>query len=156
MKTLFFFIILSFLIKIASAQDQEKDSLLTLLSNTREDTEKVNVLSILSANYSNAFTTNFSNTDSALLLGQQGLKLAQAIGYKRGEINCRLSLAFYEWVSGDYATAIKLGYSGLEYAKAMQDTLLLLSASTVLGRSYRDQGDYKEALNLQRNIKNRF
>jgi light-regulated signal transduction histidine kinase (bacteriophytochrome) len=86
------------------------DDLRANLSTAKDDTARVNVFS--------DFDYSVSNPDSSFLYAQQGLKLAQSIRYKKGEINCKLSLALSAWAVGDYATAIKLGYAALDYGIA--------------------------------------
>ena len=141
MKNLILIIVLFSTVEFVSGQDTYKDSLLMLLSKAKGDTTRVNLLCALSS-------TNLSNPDSAFFFGQQGLKLAQSIRYKKGEINCKLSLAFDVWSFGDYATAIKLAYSVLEYANTTTDTSSMLGAYAALATNYRDQGDYRESLQL--------
>ena len=86
----------------AQAQPPNNDSLITLLSKTKEDTTRVNLLSQLSANYI------FTDPDSTYLFAQEGYKLAQSIGYTKGEMHCKENLALFWWSVGDYATATKL------------------------------------------------
>jgi signal transduction histidine kinase len=142
MKRVIIFIILLYT-KSVLAQDHEKDSLLMLISKAKEDTTKVNLLYQLS-------NLNFGtfDADSAFLLAQQGLNLAQSIGYKKGEMNCKRSLAFSAWVLGDFATAVKLGYSVLEYNISVKDTESIIISYGVLINSYRDEGDYRESLKI--------
>jgi signal transduction histidine kinase len=129
--------------KTILAQDHEKDSLLILLANAKEDTAKVNLLYQLS-------DLNFGilDADSASLLARQGLDLAHSIGYKSGEMKCERSLAFRAWALGDFATAVKLGYSVLEYHASVKDTQNMVFAYGALINSYRDEGDYREALRI--------
>src|SRR5215217_1844956 len=123
------------------AQRSYRDSLVRLLSKAKEDTAKVGLLQRLSASY-------YTNPDSVFFYGQQGLKLAQALDYEKGEINCKQSIAQYWWLVGDYTTAIKLNYTVLDYARSHNDTLLTLFSYGNLANNYRDQGDYREALRL--------
>jgi hypothetical protein len=140
MKRIILLLILFIPIKLVLGQHTVKDSISTLLSKTLEDTTRVNLLYELSQ--------NVSNRDSAILLRKQALTLAQSIGYTKGEIICKQSLAFTAWVTDDFALAIKLAYPVLEYAYSVQDTAMLVDAYAMLVRSYRDMGDYQEALKL--------
>ena len=83
----------------AYAQPPNNDSLITLLSKTKEDTTRVNLLSQLSWHYT------FTDPDSLYLFAQEGHKLAQSIGYTKGEMHCKENLAVFWWTLGDYATA---------------------------------------------------
>src|SRR4051794_21924185 len=134
-------ILLQFAI-VASAQQLDIDSLKRELLITKQDTSRAILLAALSNQYV------YSNPDSVFLLGQQGLKIAQSINYTKGEIKCKQSIAQYWWLVGDYTTAIKLNYTILEYAKAQNDTLLILFTYGNLANNYRDEGDYKEALHM--------
>jgi two-component system NtrC family sensor kinase len=127
----------------AYAQSQNMDSLLNLLSNAKEDTLKVNLLAKLGNHYE-----YHSNPDSALLTYYQALELAKSIGYEKGEMEVQSLLGFYSWRLGDFSTAVKLGYELLDFARSKNDTAQLVSAYAILFNSYRDQGDYEEALRL--------
>ncbi|HEV8051930.1 MAG TPA: hypothetical protein VGP47_05500, partial [Parachlamydiaceae bacterium] len=140
MKSLIFFALLFFFIRANSQQQSYRDSLLTMLAKTKADTTRVNILVELSGLYQN------SNPDSQFVLAHQGLQLAQSIGYIKGELNCKDKLAGYWWAVGDYATSINLYLPRIEYAKENKDTLGEMFTYIGLVNSYRDQGDYKEAL----------
>jgi signal transduction histidine kinase len=141
MKRAIIFIVLFYATSVMG-QNDKKDSLLGLLTKVREDTTKVNLLADL------GYVLWSSDADSAFLLARQGLNLAQSIGYKKGEINCKQSLAFSAWALGDFATAIQLSYSVLENAVSTRDTESILLTYGVLTNSYRDGEDYHEALEL--------
>ena len=70
------------------AQDPNTDSLIALLSKVKEDTTRVELLSQLGGYYF------LSDPDSAYLFSQKGHKLAQAIGYTKGEMHCKVALRF--------------------------------------------------------------
>jgi two-component system NtrC family sensor kinase len=141
LKWIIFYIIFSCINPQAFAQKQSlKDSLRALLLKTENDTTRVNILARLSSNYSN------SSPDSQFLYAQEGLKLAQSIHYIKGEMYCKQNIAVYWWTIGEYATSIKLNYTVSAYAKAQQDTLLMIIIYGFLLNNYRDQGDYREAL----------
>jgi signal transduction histidine kinase len=111
------------------------------LANAKDDTSRVNTLIEIGW----AFT---SNPDSALMLAQQGLQIAQSIGYKKGEMTCKTILGYSLWTLGDYATAIRMGTSSFEDARLSNDTVMMNIASGVIANSYRDQGDYADALRI--------
>jgi two-component system, NtrC family, sensor kinase len=135
------FSLLSFCITtICFAQEFRTDHLLIQLSEANDDTAKVNLYLRLSSSYFN------SDPDSLFLFAQRGLKLAQAVGFKKGEMNLQQVLSLYWWNVGDYATAIKLQLPILAFAQTQRDTAMLSQMKSTLLRSYRDQGDYREAL----------
>ena len=125
------------------AQSHKKDSLLNLLSTAKEDTLKVNLLAEIGS-----FYEYNSNPDSALLYYYRGLELAKSIKYKNGEMNLQSLFGFYSWRLGDFSTSIKLGYQLLELAKLEKNIAKQLTAHAILLNSYRDLGDYEEALKL--------
>ncbi|MEO8766679.1 MAG: ATP-binding protein [Ginsengibacter sp.] len=127
-------------IKSAHAQKPNGDSLIMLLSKVKEDTTRVDLLSQL------GFMYTVSNPDSAYLFAQEGYKLAQAIGYTKGEMLCKESLAFFWWSVGDYATATKLLLQVLSFAQSENDTTNQHWLYSDLANMLRDQGDYNEAL----------
>jgi two-component system, NtrC family, sensor kinase len=124
---------------IVSGQQSRTDSLLGLLSKATEDKVRVNLLADLSEGLGN------SSPDTAFLFASKGLRIAQSIGYLEGEIRCKDNLAGYWWAVGDYATAVKLLQQVLAFYKSQNSPLVGKLYSGLLN-SYRDQGDYKEAL----------
>ncbi len=111
------------------------------LASAKDDTSRVNTLIEIGW----AFT---ANPDSALMLAQQGLQIAQSVGYKKGEMACKTILGYSLWTLGDYASAIKIGTSSLEDARIAKDTVMMIMPYGVIANSYRDQGDYKDALRV--------
>jgi two-component system NtrC family sensor kinase len=124
----------------AYAQQSGNDSLIMLLSKVKEDTTRVDLLLQLGGSYV------LSDPDSAYLFLQEGHKLAQAIGYTNGEMNCKETLAFFWWSVGDYATGIKLLLQVLSFAHSKNDTSYQAEIYSGLANLHRDQGDYNEAL----------
>jgi two-component system, NtrC family, sensor kinase len=128
-------------ITAAFGQSNIRNSLWAKFSDAKEDTAKV----LLLAQLSDVFSADVS-PDSAFLLGQRGLKLAESIGYRKGAMKCRISIARAAQWLGDYETTIKLGYSVLEYANAQNDSSLMADAIGELADGYQDAGDFKESI----------
>jgi two-component system, NtrC family, sensor kinase len=124
----------------SNAQDLNKDSLVKLLQVAKEDTVRVLVLAQLCAQLQR------SNPDTAYFLAQEGLELARQINYEKGELYCKCVLGGYYWNIGDYLTAIKLVLPEVKNIELTNDAWLRINTYAVLGNSYRDQGDYSEAL----------
>jgi two-component system NtrC family sensor kinase len=124
----------------AYAQQSDNDSLIMLLSKAKEDTTRVNLLSQLSWNYS------FTDPDSTYLFAQEGHKLAQSIGYTKGEMHCKVDLSVFWWSLGDYATATKLLLQVLSFAHSQNDIPYQVEIYGLLSVVHKDQGDYNEAL----------
>jgi two-component system, NtrC family, sensor kinase len=132
---------------IGFAQDEAIQKFLMRVDTTSDLRAKVDLLA--------AARFWSSAPDSSFAFAQRGFKLAQAINYKAGEVKCQYVLSLSSWAMGDFETAIKLAHNVGEYAVIKRDTNLLTNANGVLGNSYRDQGDYIEALRLIfRNIEN--
>src|SRR5258706_13531316 len=146
MKGVLLFIALSAFLMPAHAQNQYTDSLLKLLSNSKDDKKKITVLFELG--------NNLENLDSAILFAEQGIKLAQLLKDKKGEAECKSLLAIINWAQGDFPSSIKLGYSALEYFLEVKDTSQATGAYAAITNSYRDQGDYQEALRVLEAQKN--
>jgi two-component system NtrC family sensor kinase len=141
MKKLFLVLFLFGEANWAITQQNEKDSLLVMLSESKEDTLRVNLLYELGKYYDEK-----SMPDSAIFWSTRALTLAQKKGYKKAENDHKLSLSDNYWQIGDYTTAIKLSYSVFEYGEFVNDTNIMVLAIFKLTNAYRDQGDYREAL----------
>ncbi|CAN5439620.1 hypothetical protein BH10BAC2_BH10BAC2_39130 [soil metagenome] len=128
-------------INISFGQTNVRNSLWGQFSTAKDDTTKV----LLLANLGDVYSTDIS-PDSALLISQQGFELAESIGYIRGEMECRISIARAAQALGDFETTIKLGYPVMVYAKESNDNSLLESAFGVLAEGYQTQGDYVESM----------
>ena len=85
-----------------------KDSLLQQLTTAKEDTNKVNILNALSTNL---FVTK---TDSALLIANEALKLAQKIGSQKGIGEAYHSLSNCYSVKNNYDKQIEFLLKELE------------------------------------------
>ena len=150
MKKIFIILFLFNNIDFVAAQKKTRDSIIHLLSKTKEDTTQVNLLYELSYYYNEN-----SMLDSAVFWATRGLALAQKIDYKKDEINRKLYITHQSWVIGDFTTAIKVSYPIYEYGKSVNDTSLIMKALTGgLFNAFRDMGDYKEALKLGWEINN--
>ncbi len=137
----FIFILFALLqILFVKSQGLNADSLKNLLNIVKEDSARVLLLSQLSNQLQR------SDPDSAFSLAQKGLKLAKQINYLRGELYCKVSLAWCCWSIGDYSTAIKLMLPEIKNIEITGDLELQGGLTGVLSSSYRDQGDYTEAL----------
>lgn len=130
MKKLFFILILFNHTGFVTAQEHLKDSLLTLLSKSQEDTLRTNILYDLSNYYHEK-----SMPDSAIFWGTQALALAQKADYKKDDNDHKLNLSYDYWEIGDYTTAIKLAYPIYEYGESVHDTAAMLNAIGSFGNA---------------------
>ena len=93
--------ILFFLLFIQSAYSQNSriDSLDRLISKTRSDTARINLVN------EKINILNGINIDSAISLGKKNIEEAEKINYNEGEANARLRLANSYCYKGEYAAA---------------------------------------------------
>lgn len=140
MKKIFIlYSLLSFLMKVY-AQNKTIDSLKQALSVAKEDTNKVWILDKLTQNYAWSFA------DTAVMYAQQELQLSQQLNFKRGEAFGMTGLTQALTTIGNYTNALNFGYKALALFKNLNDSLGISYAYRVLGLCYREQGDYKRAI----------
>ena len=100
-----FFIFLNFFQNPVFCQNKKIDSIITLLKEDKEDTNKVNHLNDL------AYELRHSTPDTTILLGQQAIALAHAIPFANksakwaGEENGYGNIAVGYRLKGDYLKA---------------------------------------------------
>ena len=88
----------------------------------------------------------FSKPDSAMLLAQEGKRLAQEINYPQGEILCDAAVGSVWWIIGDYTKANEIFLQCLKSSEQLKDTLALTWSLAWLTSGYRDEGNFSEAL----------
>jgi len=86
------------------------------------------------------------NPDSSFKLAKEALALAQRINYPRGEAYIRRSMSNLLRSMGDYSTAVFLVVPNIKLAEAIDDPDLLQRSYGTLASTYRDGGNYSEAL----------
>jgi len=142
MKSIATLLLLSLFIKPVYSQTPVIDTLKKqLLSNSLHDTERVLLLSDL------AGIIAFVKPDSALIYSQEGVRLAQKIGFIKGEMHCKGSMGSAMWIAGEYSEANKLLLQTLKYAKSIDDSYWQVSIYRDLSANNRDEGNYQEAVN---------
>jgi tetratricopeptide (TPR) repeat protein len=122
------------------AQTQEIDSLKSLLQTEKNDSSRCSLLIQLSDEYSE------SKPDTAFLLVQQGLILAEKIKFTRGEILClsRMGLIFVS--KGNDAKALELLLQSLKKSESNHEQGLGGYILRCIGNVYEDQGDERKSL----------
>ncbi|HET9746419.1 MAG TPA: hypothetical protein VFP97_11950, partial [Chitinophagaceae bacterium] len=88
----------------------------------------------------------FSKPDSAMLLAQEGKRLAREINYPGGEILCDAQIGSVWWVMGDYTKANEIFLKCLKSSEEVKDTVALVWSLAWLTSGYRDEGNFQEAL----------
>ncbi|MBX7094362.1 MAG: tetratricopeptide repeat protein [Flavobacteriales bacterium] len=124
------------------------DSLLQITSSTQPDSIKVDAYNDLIWEYYGY------NNDSALYYGNQSIRLATAIDYKKGLANAHRYVGnVYELIS-NYARALQHQQISLEIAESIHFKPAIASSLSNIGSIYERINDYKKALSyLERSLK---
>ena len=125
----------------AQGQNQQKiDSLLNLLKTAKEDTNKVIYLNDLSGEMV------YSDPDTAIILGNQALSLAEKSGDKKGIANSLGALGYYYFLKGNYTKALDYLFNALKISEELGDKKNIAAHLENIGQVYLNQGDYLKAL----------
>jgi len=139
---LFFIIIICVVNLPFFAQQNEKiDSLLNLLKNGREDTNKVNHLCKLTRECE--FTGNF---EIGLSYGKAALELAQKLNFKKGIANAGSNLGNIYLGQADYAKALDHYVNALKIDEELNDLSGKAKRLGNIGIVYKEQSNYSKAL----------
>ena len=135
---------------VAHGQENKVDSLLSRLKKDKEDTNKVNHLNALAWEY------KYNNPDTAILLGNQALALAEKIKFEIGIGKANHNLGTVNYLKGDYAKALEHYFKALATWEKLEKSVPSNSISYILnlkskslgniGAVYKEQGDYPKAL----------
>src|SRR3954468_1911356 len=121
MKKLACTISLTILMSIALGQS-EVDSLRKLLSRSKSDTTRVTIFSELALKYAQ------SNSELAIKYAQEGLALARALKFKKGEADCLRRSGIILYQQGHYPEALDLFQQSLRISDSI-DYLFGIGAS---------------------------
>ncbi|MGB4840345.1 MAG: ATP-binding protein, partial [Saprospiraceae bacterium] len=138
MKNLFLILILLFASSNIYPQQQKfEDSLRAIINKKAGDISEVNALALLA--------NQQSNPDSKIYYVQKGMVLAQKLEYKMGLADCFLvrGMAMYQ---KDISENIQDALNALTIYKELNDNPGIIAAHLTLQGSYREIGDYKNAL----------
>jgi len=123
------------------AQQRTIDSLQKILKYYhQEDTTTVKLISELANTY------QFIDPDTMILLAQEGLGIAQKIGFKNGEADCIKQFGIAYYVKGEYEKALDYDeralkiYESLHYQKGIADVI------NNLANIYSNQSDHIKSL----------
>jgi signal transduction histidine kinase len=133
-------ILLCSLITNAQLSDKAIDSLTQLLSTEKEDTARVMQMYLLSRAYST------SRPDTALLIAQRGLDLAQKIHFKKGEFSCLRTTGNIFTNTGNYPKALEIYLEVLRLAEELNDDWSIGTALGNLSDVYFYEGDIKRSV----------
>jgi len=126
---------------ILQGQNNHIDSLLRLIKNDKEDTNKVIHSVKLCRKYGSA-----ANYDSALYFAKSGLELAKNLGFKKGIRLCYGSMGIVCDEIADYPRALEYFFEALKIDEQLNDVTGKAKRYGSLGIVYNHQGNYPMAL----------
>jgi len=115
-----------------------EDSLRNVIQLHKGDTAEVNALALLGYNQ--------AQLDSADNYLQNGILLAQQLGYKKGEGDCLLRLGQVHLGHGNFSQSIQHLLNSLTLYEDLNDIEGIVSAHLMLQAAYRETSDYRNAL----------
>src|SRR4051812_41194835 len=144
MKKFFGTFILTITVFITGAQSLksrqlEIDSLEKLLASSKQDTQRVLILSEL------AISTSRSSHEQALKYAHEGLMLARTLKFRKGEADCLRRSGIVLAQEGRYPEALDVYQRALSISENIQDAFGIGAGLGHIGEIYTEQGDYREA-----------
>ena len=138
-----FLIIFGICITCIYAQQTKIDSLKNLLSNTKNDTVKIDLYEKLGQAY-----RNYKKLDSSVLSYQQALEINEKINFsllKQCWNTAAIDYILYEM--GNYTESLKYSVRHLALSEKLNDTAQKGGSHLAFGHDYRELGDYRQSLN---------
>lgn len=136
----FTFLLLSFC-PVVFAQQLNVDSLFTVLSKAKEDTNKVNIYRLLSVNL------KFTDPAEAIVYGKKGIELSNKLVFDNGTAGCYLGVSTGYIYSDKLDSALLYLDTALIYAHKADDP-------NRLGLAYLNRADiYRQLQNHQQSLK---
>ncbi|MBC7864782.1 MAG: tetratricopeptide repeat protein, partial [Bacteroidia bacterium] len=140
-KNKYFFCLLFFAgMSFIFSQNKKIDSLKILLKTDKEDTNKVNHLN----NF--GWELRQSNPDTAIIISNQALAIAEKVDWKKGIANAFGHLGAYNYIKADYPKALHYYFKALKMAEELEDKQLQTKNLSNIGNVYNSQADYPKAL----------
>ncbi len=125
----------------AQKQGQVKiDSLVNVLANMKEDTNKVNILNDIAGEYSNI------NTDYGVKYGQMAFTLATKIDFQKGVALSEINLGVNVQNKSDYLKALEYYEDAAKIYEDLDEKRGITNAMADIGSAYEDLSDYPKAL----------
>src|SRR5918993_3151345 len=113
------------------------DSLTKLMSSSKADSNRVLIIHQL------CYPLLFSRPDSSMYFAQEGLKLAEAINFTKGQVLCKADIAAVWWIMGDYSKAKDIFHETVKRAETLADSEALEWSLSFLLSCYRDEGNFQ-------------
>lgn len=128
--------------RISSKQiqySQSVDSLKELLKKPSTDTTRINILNRIASSYF------YTKPKEGILYGEDALKLATKIHWKKGLAVANVNLGVCQWVLTDYPKAINYFYKSLAIYEDLKDQNGISEAYNNLGLVYVEMKKHKQA-----------
>ncbi len=145
-KLLLLFALTATCVSNVRAQDKTTDSLLRVLKDSKDDTSKALLYGAI------ARTFLYSNSDTTLLLAQQGLNLSRKLGYKHGEVFSLLVMGSVFTNTGNYPRALQIKLQALKLSEETNDIPGIMLALSTLATIYFYEGDIKRSIDYSNRV----
>ena len=140
LKSLFYVVLFAVLAHNGFGQVKEIDSIKLVIRTSKEDTNKVNSLLLLSKKY-------FSEEPSeAIRIATQARNLAEKIKFKRGEAYALKNIGIGYYMQGKYLETFENWNKSMKCFDALADRKGVANILSNIGSVYFDQGDDANAL----------
>lgn len=116
------------------------DSLLKELPKQKKDTNKVNLLTLISSEYSSIDPTE------GIKYGRLGLQLAEELGWKEGIAWANNSLGLNNYYRSDFPAALEYHMKALKIKEEIGDKEGIVAVMMNIGNVHWQQHDYKKTL----------
>src|SRR3954452_16650836 len=117
------------------------DSLKRLLTQSRADTSRVLLMAQIASNY------RFFNPDSAIIIVQQAMSLADRLHFDKGKVNALTVYGEAKRFQGEYPQSLEAQFKALEISKNSGDNEFQAGCFGSIGLVYLDLNEYTQALN---------
>ncbi|HZY82595.1 MAG TPA: tetratricopeptide repeat protein [Cyclobacteriaceae bacterium] len=138
-KRIVCFLIGMTLFQVAGAQNNNIDSLKTVLATATGDQR-------IRANIELCWEYRFVNADSARQYGMRGLDLARQVGNESLEVEALNNIGVTYEAQGEYNDALRYQMSALELRRKLGDEIKTANTLNNIGIIHDERGDFKEAL----------
>ena len=127
--------------KSLAQNKKQVDSLLSVLKNAKEDTNKVNTLNLLS---SQLWRT--TNSPQGMKYAEEAIILAKRLHFKRGMATSNGNIGLYYYFNGNYSEALNNYFIALKLAEEIGNKQEIHNCYRRIGVINEEQGNYSEAM----------
>lgn len=137
-----YLVFLLFLVSISAHADVRKlDSLLTVLRQHDEDTNKINTLLVLADENS-----KIAKYSEGIGFALEAMILSERLKYEKGKIKTVIAIGKIYFKEGKYADAEEYLDRALHLTKKKNNTKEIIKIHELLAKIYRAEGNYKKAV----------